>query len=92
MNLRLLGIDAPEWNKPGGAEAKAFVEQWVAKNDTVDLEFDKKLYGKYGRLLAWVWRDNQLLQEEIVRAGHAEVKWISKKNKHYKRLISSQPH
>ena len=31
MDLRLLGIDAPEWNTPGGPKAKAFVQAWVDK-------------------------------------------------------------
>jgi len=91
VDLRLLGVDAPEWNKPGGAEAKAFVEAWVAKGGTIDLEFDRSRYGKYGRLLAWVWRDNELLQESLLRHGHAQVKWIDKKNKHYKRLMGAAP-
>tara|TARA_B100000683_G_scaffold213553_1_gene208506 strand:- start:273 stop:698 length:426 start_codon:yes stop_codon:yes gene_type:complete len=86
MDLRLLGVDAPEWNQPGGEEAKAFVQAWVDKGDSIDLEFDRKMYGKYGRLLAWVWMDDELLQEELVRHGHAQVKWLSVKNKHYSRL------
>ena len=90
VQLRLLGVDAPEWNQPGGPEAKAFVEGWLAQGGTIDLEYDRKRYGKYGRLLAWVWRDGRLLQEDMVRAGHAEVKWISDKDKHYQRLIAAK--
>lgn len=90
VNLRLLGVDAPERNEAGGPEATAFVKQWVAKGGTVDIEYGKRRYGKYGRLLAWIWRDGQLLQEELIRTGHAEVKWISKKDKHYGRLTAAK--
>ena len=90
LDLRLLGINAPEYNQPGGTEAKAFVQAWVDKGGTVDLEFDRKRYGKYGRLLAWVWRDGELLQEEMVRRGLAEIKWIGKKDKHYGRLAAAK--
>ena len=90
VECRLLGIDAPEWNQPGGTEAKAFVEEWIADGGTIDLEYDKKRYGKYGRLLAWIWRDGHLLQEDMVRTGHAEVKWISEKDKHYQRLLEAK--
>ena len=29
VDLRLLGVDAPEWDAKGGPEAKAFVEAWI---------------------------------------------------------------
>lgn len=90
VDLRLLGIDAPEYNQPGGEAASEFVKAWLAQGGTIDLEFDKKRYGKYGRLLAWVWRDGHLLQEDLVRAGHAQVKWIGKKDKHYQRLMAAK--
>jgi len=90
IDLRLLGVDAPEWDKKGGAEAKAFVQDWIAQGGTIDLEYDRKRYGKYGRLLAWVWRDGHLLQEDMVRAGHAKVKWIDEKDKHYQRLTAAK--
>jgi len=90
MDLRLLGIDAPEYNQPGGPEATEFVKAWIAQGGTIDLEYDRKRYGKYGRLLAWVWRDGHLLQEDMVRAGYAQVKWITEKDKHYQRLIAAK--
>lgn len=31
---------------------------------------------KYGRILAWVWADNELVQEKLVSIGYAEVKYI----------------
>ena len=90
LDLRLLGIDAPEWNKPGGPEAKAFVKAWIGEDMTIDLEFDKKRYGKYGRLLAWVWLNGQLLQEELIKSGNARMRWIKEKDKHYQRLLAAK--
>jgi len=90
VDLRLLGVDAPEYNQPGGAEATAFVKAWVEQGGTIDLEYDHNRYGKYGRLLAWVWRGGHLLQEDMVRAGHAQVKRITEKDKHYQRLMAAK--
>lgn len=89
LDLRLLGVDAPEWNKPGGQEAKAFVEEWIG-DGVIDLEFDRHRYGKYGRLLAWVWKDDRLLQEDLVRAGQARVRWLDKKDKYYDLLTQRE--
>ena len=92
MSLRLLGVDAPEWNTPDGPKAKTFVQEWVdAAGGVIDLEFDLHRYGKYGRLLAWVWKDDQLLQEELVKRGLAEVKWLEKSNRYYSRLTAIIP-
>jgi micrococcal nuclease len=91
MDLRLLGVDAPEWDTPGGPKAKEFVQAWVDKaGGVIDLEFDRHRYGKYGRLLAWVWHDGHLLQEDMIHAGHAEIRWLKKDNKHYSRLAAAK--
>ena len=91
VNLRLLGVDCPEMPTPEGKAAKAWVQAWLEQGGTIDLEYDRKRYGKYGRLLAWVWRDGHLLQEDMVRNGHAEIKYIKPKDKHYERLLAAHP-
>nr|WP_321513120.1 thermonuclease family protein [uncultured Pseudodesulfovibrio sp.] len=97
MPVRLAGVNCPEWDAPGGTEAKAFTAEWIARNPTLILEAAQDYYTKkpdcwdrFNRLLAWVWRDNHLLQEDMVRAGHAQVKWITEKDKHYKRLVAAE--
>ncbi len=76
--VRLLGIDAPEIARPGhpvepfGPEAAQFTRQFVARDGgAVQLQFDRERVDKYGRLLAYVWVGQQMLNEELIRAGLA---------------------
>jgi micrococcal nuclease len=72
--VRLLGVDTPETKKEGtpiqpwGLEAHTFTEQFV-EGRSVRLEFDKERHDKYGRVLAYVYADQKLLNEELIRAG-----------------------
>ena len=74
--VRLLGIDAPETVKPEqpvepwGPEAAAFARNFVSEQD-VRLQFDKRRIDRYGRVLAYVYVGDRLLNEELVRAGLA---------------------
>lgn len=69
---RFLYINTPEsTNKvePYGSEAAEFSCSKL-KEGNITLETDGgNLFDKYDRLLAWVWIDDKLLQEEITRAG-----------------------
>jgi endonuclease YncB( thermonuclease family) len=71
LKVRLYGVDAPEYDQPGGAEAKKFVSKLVLF-EHVDLrEFDED---RYGRVVALVsLEDGRTLNEELVRAGHSWV-------------------
>jgi micrococcal nuclease len=72
--LRLIGVDTPETVRPDspveefGPEAHEFTESHVGGR-TVRLEFDKEREDKYGRILAYVYVDDWLLNEELIRAG-----------------------
>ena len=79
--VRLQGIDTPETVRPDspvepwGPEASAFTKQFVAQSDgQVRLSFSNERLDKYGRLLAFVWHGDTLLNEELVRAGLARAK------------------
>lgn len=52
--VRLICVDAPELSKPGGQEAKAFLENLVLGRD-IRLESDIDNKDEYGRLLRYVW-------------------------------------
>ena len=78
--VRLIGIGTPETKKPDhpiepwGAEATRFTEKFVADaGGRVRLEFDKERVDQYGRLLAYVYAGDRFLNEELVRAGLANV-------------------
>ena len=82
--VRLIGVDTPETvhpNKPVeffGKEASAFLKN-LLKGESVYLRFGDEERGKYGRLLAYVYRapDGLFVNLEIVRQGygHAYVKF-----------------
>jgi endonuclease YncB( thermonuclease family) len=56
MEIRLLGINAPEENTEGFEEAKEKLIQLTA-NKKIYLEYDREQDDQYGRILAWVWVD-----------------------------------
>lgn len=57
-----------------GREASRFVQSLVKSGDEVRLEFDAQTRDKYGRLLAYVYlSDGRMLNEEILKAGYAQL-------------------
>ncbi|WPZ17895.1 thermonuclease family protein [Geobacillus subterraneus] len=72
---RFLFIDTPESTievEPYGKEASQFTCSRLQQGNIV-LETDgNTLFDKYQRLLAWVWVDHRLLQEELAKAGLVE--------------------
>jgi len=83
-SIRLIGIDAPE-NKPGskplseyGYKSYQFVKDGLINvaNRNVYLEFDEDKFDDYGRVLAYVYYEDEednlvLLNEEILKNGLA---------------------
>jgi micrococcal nuclease len=73
---RFLFIDTPESTtqvEPFGKEASNFTCTALKKAKNIILETDgKDVYDKYDRLLAWVWLDGKLHQENITKAGLVE--------------------
>lgn len=76
--VRLLGIDTPETVRPGhpvepwGPEASAFTKAFVS-GGRVRIALDRERIDRYGRFLAYVWVDEKLLNEELLRVGLARV-------------------
>ncbi|HTI49382.1 MAG TPA: thermonuclease family protein [Planctomycetaceae bacterium] len=72
--VRLLGVDTPETKREGtpvepwGPEAHDFTARLV-EGRLVRLEFDRERHDKYDRILAYVYTDDKLLNEELLRAG-----------------------
>jgi micrococcal nuclease len=57
-----------------GIDAEIFLKNLVKKGDAVALEFDLQNRDIDGRLLAYVYLpDGKMLNEEILRAGYAEL-------------------
>ena len=76
--VRLIGIDTPESVRPGtpvecfAREAGAFMKRLV-EGRRVRLERDVEERDRYGRLLAYVYRDGLFVNAEMVRRGYASV-------------------
>jgi micrococcal nuclease len=77
--VRLLQIDTPETVQPGhpveawGPEASAFTRKFLASSDQLELRLDRRRKDRYGRFLAYVYVEERMLNEELVRAGLAKV-------------------
>ena len=59
-------------------EAKCFVKASVKPGDFLWIEFDVRTRDKYGRLLAYLYLSSgKMLNEEIVKAGYAQLMTIT---------------
>jgi len=76
--IRLLAIDTPEItngkNECYGQEAATWLKERTL-NKKIKLQYDKDepTYGNYGRLLAYIWVDNQNLNFEMIKLGYARA-------------------
>lgn len=76
--VRYIGVNTPEVHhprkgeEPGGREAMAINDGLVAGRQ-VRLELDVQPRDRYGRLLAYVWVGDVMINAELVRMGYAQV-------------------
>ena len=76
--VRLLNIDTPETRHPSkpveclGPEAAAALTSMISPGDTVVLQYDRRVYDRYDRVLAGVYADGVLLNAEMARLGFGE--------------------
>jgi micrococcal nuclease len=95
VTIRILNIDTPETYREKqayGEEAKQFAKK-VLLNQKVTIELSAKEhpYDRYGRLLAYIWVDEDTLYEEMVlREGLARVAYLFEPDTKYaKRLYEA---
>ncbi len=90
-SVRFLAIDALEINEHHGKEASNYVCNALNKASRITLEFEEDSYkDKYNRVLAWVFVDDKLLQEELVSKGLAQVKYLYDDYKYVEQLFELQ--
>lgn len=81
--IRLLAIDAPEDTKKKdlyGDVASEMTCSYLTNASDIRLEVDRgNELDKYDRHLYWVFVDDVLLQEELVKSGLARIKYVDKK-------------
>jgi micrococcal nuclease len=76
--VRYIGVDAPEMRHPargeeaGGRAARRENAELVAGR-RVRLELDAQARDRHGRLLAYVWVADLMVNAELVRRGFAQV-------------------
>lgn len=98
IKVRFLGIDTPETVKPNtkvqpyGKEASNYTCKKLKNANKIELEYEPNSLkeDKYGRTLAYVFVDNNFLEEELLKNGYAKVKYINKKYKYYDRLLDAE--
>lgn len=96
--VRMLAVDTPESVHPTkgveyyGKEASEFTCTSVKNAKKLELEYDddSDKEDKYGRLLAWVFVDGKLLQEELIKNGYAKVAYLYGDYKYTEKLESVQ--
>ena len=79
--VRYICVNTPEVHhptkgeEPGGREA-AEVNRRLVEGQAVRLELDVQERDRYGRLLAYVWIGDLMINAELVRLGYAQVMTI----------------
>ena len=95
LDIRLIGIDAPESVRPSepvecfGPEASAFTERRLGGN-RIGLEYDVERRDPFGRTLAYVWVGRRLFNEDIVRKGYATVTTFPPNVAHVERFVEAE--
>ena len=90
LKVRYLLIDTPETVKPGievqkyGPEASELNDKLLSNAKDVEIEFDVyEKEDKYHRALCYVYADEKNIQEELLLAGLAEIKYVKPPDTRY---------
>ena len=82
--VRFLAIDTPEKDhsikqvEEAGKDASEYTCELLTNAKKITLEFDKNSdkEDKYGRMLAYVYADDVMLQKKLLEKGHARVAYL----------------
>ena len=94
--VRFLAVDTPETKhptkgeEPFGKEASSYTCNALMEASEIKLEYEKDKTDKYDRVLAWVFADDNLLQDELVKNGLARVAYLYDDYKYTDLLKKSQ--
>ncbi|HXE57279.1 MAG TPA: thermonuclease family protein [Gemmatimonadales bacterium] len=91
LKVRLIGIDTPERGQGEAARrASAALRRLVPPGSRVRLETDVQVTDRYGRRLAYAWRDTLLVNEALVREGWALLYTVPPNLRYADRLQAAQ--
>jgi micrococcal nuclease len=84
ITVRFLAIDTPETvhpkvkEEPYGKEASDYTCAALKKAQNISIEYDNNSdkLDKYNRHLVWIWVDDYLLQNKIIKEGLGEVAYL----------------
>lgn len=83
QTVRFLAVNTPETKHPTkgkefyGEEASEYTCSMLNNATKIELEYEESnKTDKYGRTLAWIWIDGNLLQRSLVSEGYATVDYI----------------
>jgi micrococcal nuclease len=82
VKVRLIGIDAPELSEPGGDIARNYLACLVLNKEVILVKRDENT-DSYGRLLRYVYVDGICINEELIKNGYAEARYIPEVNREY---------
>jgi micrococcal nuclease len=93
--VRYIGVNTPEVHHPRkgeepGGRAAAAVNRGLVDGRRVRLELDTQSRDRYGRLLAYVWVDDTMINAELVRRGFAQVMTVPPNVRHQSLFLKLQ--
>lgn len=96
IKVRFLGIEVEETLKENGEVNESLVSDYVcsnlkkAKKIKIEYEPNAEKEDKFGRIQAWVFLDDVLLQEDLVKLGYAKVMYIDENYLYSEKLKTAQ--
>jgi micrococcal nuclease len=90
--VRLIGVDAPDLGqRPWGDDAKELLNTLLGDGEkSIKLEFDMEAKDKFDRTLVYAWKDQVLLNEQVLKQGYALFVARSPNHKYDQRLERAQ--
>jgi micrococcal nuclease len=93
--VRYIGVNTPELRhpqrgvEPGSHEAHA-VNRRLVEGKRVRLELDVQPRDRHGRLLAYVWTGDTMVNAELLRLGYAQVMTVPPNVRHQALFLKLQ--
>jgi micrococcal nuclease len=93
--VRYIGVNTPELHHPhhgteaGGLEARE-VNRRLVEGRRVRLELDVQPRDRYGRVLAYVWAGDTMVNAELIRLGFAQVMTVPPNVRHQSLFLKLQ--
>lgn len=96
IRVRFLAVDAPEMaseegEEPYARQASEETCRLLEEAQTIRLEYQgENREDRYGRVLAFVWADDTLVELDLVEKGYAEVRYLEDAYTYTPRLLKAQ--